>query len=148
MPSKLELLERTLEQGFPLGEDVPTALADPGRVSRLQDALAEIAAPALVVEMVGDQDFRGQREGVEGFLEFWRDWAESFERFRVEIDDAIESGEHLVTLVRQIGRPRGGVSDIENAGAAVWTFEGETLVRVEFHLDRTLALRAAGIEPG
>lgn len=146
MPAKLELLEATLEQGFPLGEDVPTALADPKRERRLREVLGEVTTESFVIEMVGDQDFRVERKGIDGFLEAWHDWAEAFERFRVEVDDVVESGPHLVTLVRQIGLPRGGTSEIEEESAAVWTFEGDKLTRVEFHLDRSGALRAAGLE--
>jgi ketosteroid isomerase-like protein len=146
VPSKLELLEQTLEEGFPLGEDVPAALADPDRERRLREVLGEITEESFVVEMVGDQDFRIERNGIDGFLEAWRDWAEAFARFRVEVDDVVESGPHLVTLVRQIGVPRGGTSEIENDSAAVWTFEGDKVKRVEFHLDPSTALRAAGLE--
>jgi ketosteroid isomerase-like protein len=147
VPTKLELLERTLERGFPLGEDIPPVLADPERIERLRGAVDEIAAEDLVVEMVGDEGFRLERPGVEGFLESWRDWIQPFETFRVELEDVIESGPHLVVLVRQTGRPRGGGTEIENEGAAVWTFRGQRLRRVEFHLDRGMALRAAGLDP-
>jgi ketosteroid isomerase-like protein len=146
LPSKLELLEQTLEEGFPLGEDVPTALADPKRERRLREVLGEVTAESFVVEMVGDQHFRIERNGIDGFLEAWHDWAEAFAQFRVEVDDVVESGPHLITLVRQIGLPRGGTSEIENESAALWTFEGDKVTRVEFHLDPSAALRAAGLE--
>jgi ketosteroid isomerase-like protein len=147
VPTKLELLERTLERGFPLGEDIPPVLADSERIERLRDAIEEVAAKDLVVEMVGDESFRRERPGVEGFLDSWRDWVEPFETFQVEVEDVVESGPHLVILVRQRGRPRGGDTEIESEGAAVWTFRGERLRRVEFHLDRSSAMRAAGLDP-
>jgi hypothetical protein len=147
VPTKLELLEHTLERGFPLDEDIPTALADPERVERLREALSEVAIEDLAVVMVGAENFRIERRGVDGFLEAWRDWMEPFESFRVDLDDVVDSGPHLVTLVRQIGRPRGSATEMENPGAAVWTFEGERLVRVEFHLKREMALEAAGLDP-
>jgi hypothetical protein len=50
VPTKLELLESTLERGFPLGEDIPPVLADPERTERLRGAVDEIAAKDLVVE--------------------------------------------------------------------------------------------------
>jgi hypothetical protein len=148
VPTKLELLEQTLQRGFPLGEDLPTVLAEPDRIERLREALSEIASEDLVVEMVGDEDFRIERRGIEGFLEAWRDWIEPFERFQVEVDDVVESGPHLVTLARQIGQPRGGGgAEIVNEGASVWTFQGDHLVRIEFHLDRDEAMRSAGLDP-
>jgi ketosteroid isomerase-like protein len=147
MASKIELVAQTLEQGFPLGEDVPTVLADAERIERLKAAMAEIVDEDLAVEMVGDEEFRRTWHGVEGFVEGWRDWVAPFERFRVELDELTESGPHVLFLVRLIGRPRGVDTEIENEGAAVWTFEGEKLARVEFHLRRDAALRSAALEP-
>jgi ketosteroid isomerase-like protein len=146
--SKLEILGRTIERGFPLGEDIPTVLEDEGRMAKLRAAIAEIATEDFVVEMVGDESFRRERRGVEGFVESWRDWAETFETFRIEIDDIVESGDHVVVFVWQIGRPRGADAEIVNDGAAVWTFKGERLARVGFYLNREAAREAAGVESG
>jgi ketosteroid isomerase-like protein len=147
MPTKLELLEQTIEHGFPIGEDVPTALADPDRVERLKRVADEVCTEDVVVEMVGDENFRQERRGVDGFLDAWLDWIQPFETFRVEIEDMTDTGPCLLILVRQIGRPRGADTEIENEGAAVWMFEGDRVARVEFHLDREVAMRAAGLDP-
>jgi ketosteroid isomerase-like protein len=146
MPTKLELLAPALEQGIPVGQDIPSLLEDHERIERLRRTLSGLAGDDLVIEMVGDQQFRQEFHGIDGFIEGWRDWAETFESFRVEIDDVLESGPHLVTLVRQIGRPRGSAAEMQNEGAAIWTFDGERLVRVEFHLDREMAMRSAGLD--
>jgi ketosteroid isomerase-like protein len=145
MPSNLQRLGATLEQGFPIGEDIPTALADPERVERLRRLIGEIAADDLVVEMVGDASFRRTRHGTDGFVEAWRDWVDPFESFRTELDEFLEAGPHVVVLVRLVARPRGGGTEITSEAAALWCFEGDRLVRVEFHLDRATALRAAGL---
>jgi len=145
MPSNLQRLGETLEQGFPLGEDIATAFADADRVERLRRAIGEIAADDLIVEMVGDASFRRTRHGIDGFIEAWRDWVDPFESFTAEVEDFLEAEPHVVVLVRLVARPRGGGTEIANEAAAVWTFEGDRLARVEFHLDRATALSAAGL---
>ncbi len=97
--------------------------------------------------MAADQSFRRERPGVEGFVEGWLDWLEPFASFRVHLEETIDARDAFVTLVRQVGRPRGGISEVENEGAAVWWFDHGLLTRVEFHLDQAVALRAAGIDP-
>lgn len=145
MPTKLELLERTLEQGFPIDEDIPTALSDQERVERLRQTVKAVAVEDLVVEMVGNQGFRTERRGVDGFVEAWRDWVSPFETFRVAIEDVIDSGNHLVVLVTQHAKAHDTDIEIASDSAAVWTFEGDRLARVGFYLDRDDARRAAEI---
>lgn len=145
MPTKLELLERTLEQGFPIDEDIPTALANQERLDRLRRAIEEVAGDDLVVAMVGNEGFRTERRGVEGFVEAWRDWVSPFERLRIVINDVIDSGNHLVVLVTQHATARDTEIEIAADAAAVWTFEGDRLTQVGFYLDRDDAERAAGL---
>lgn len=142
MPSKLEALAPLLT-AFP-GADAP--LTPDADRSRLESAIREVAGPDLECVMVApDPAFKTEWRGVEGLLDAWADWLAPFERFWLEIEDVIESGDVVVTLVRQHALPRGGGREVENAGAAVWTFEEGILSRVEFHLDREVALKSAGL---
>jgi ketosteroid isomerase-like protein len=145
MTTKLELLGRTLEEGFPFDEDIPTALASPDRLARLRQAVEAVGGPDLVVEMVGDHGFRTERLGVDGFVEGWQDWVHPFESFRIVLDGVSEAGDHVLVLVTQIVRPRGTAVEITQDAAAVWSFEGERLKRVGFYLDRDEARSAAGL---
>jgi ketosteroid isomerase-like protein len=138
-------LEAALEAAFPLDEDIVAAARNPERIERLREVLERIAADDFVTEMVGDQSFRRERQGVDGFIESWLDWVQPFAEFRVQIEDMIDTGEHVLFFVRQIGVPHGAAAQVENEGAAVWTFEDGTVARVEFHLDRDAARRAAGL---
>jgi ketosteroid isomerase-like protein len=139
--SLLPIFEPLLEEGAH-AKDAPQVMG------HARAALAAIAAPDLEVAMIApDAAFRQEFVGVDGFVEGWTDWLTPFESFRLQVDDLIESGDNLVTLVRQFGTPVGSTVEIESIGAAVWTFSGDRLVRVEFHLDRAQGLRAAGIEP-
>lgn len=145
MSENSKRLEEALEEAFPLGEDIVAAAGDAERIERLRGTLERIATDDFITELVADQSFRQERRGADGFIEAWLDWVQAFAEFRVEIEDMIDAGDRVMFLVKQFGRPRGGTTEIENEGAAVWTFEDGTVTRVEFHLDRDAARRAAGL---
>jgi ketosteroid isomerase-like protein len=139
-----------LEALAPLFELFPTeriTSGDEETRQRLEDALREVAHPDVESAFLGpDRELPREHRGIEGFIEGWAEWLSAFERFRVELEDVIESGDCMVTLVRLFGAPRGTAAEIENAGAAVWWFRDGKLTRVEFHLSREEGLRAAGLD--
>lgn len=124
----------------------PLNLDDVEGMGRLRNALTAIAAPDLECAMIGpDPVVRTEWEGIEGFLDAWADWLSPYKSFHLEVDEVIESGEHVVTLARQCVTLTEGGPQIETAAAAVWSFRDGKLARVEFHLDRDAALRVAGL---
>jgi ketosteroid isomerase-like protein len=127
--------------------DVVSALEDEGdqTVRRL---FMELAEPGFEVVMVGPgyTSARLENVGLDGFVAAWRDWTSAFKSFQIEVDEMIDAGDNVVSLVRQIGVPKGADAEIETQGAAVWMIRDGRLRRVEFHLDRNAALRAAGLE--
>jgi ketosteroid isomerase-like protein len=127
-------------------EDVVSALNDDSdqTVPRL---FMELAHPDFEVSMVGPEYAPATLNftGLDGFVEAWTDWTNAYESFRIEVDEMIDAGDKVVSLVRQIGVLKGGEGEIETTGAAVWTIREGRLSRVEFHLDRDSALRAAGL---
>jgi ketosteroid isomerase-like protein len=144
MGSALEALAPVLT-AFPTTE-APLTADDPSAIARLTSAIERVAAPDLEGAMIGpDPSFRIDFHGADGLIERWSDWLSPYESFRMEIGDLIESGDLLVTCVRQFGTPTGGGPEVEAESAAVWWLRDDRLVRVEFHLDREAALRAAGI---
>jgi ketosteroid isomerase-like protein len=149
--SNLEILAPLLE-AVRVGEEEGLTPEDARGLRRMaiEAALREVADPDVECVMVGpDPRFAIEARGIEGFLESWRDWLSPFEHWRLELDDVIESGDRVVTLIRQFGTPKGSTAEVENAGAAVWFIRDGRLARVEFHLDREVALRSAGLaEPG
>ena len=141
----------TLEALTPMLAAVPTAESpltpeDASGIARLTAAIERLATPDLEGAMVGpDQSFRIEFHGAEGLIERWRDWLSPYESFRMEVEDLIESSDVLVTCVRQFGTPTGGGPEVEAESAAVWWVRDDHLVRVEFHLNREAAFRAAGL---
>jgi hypothetical protein len=57
----------------------------------------------------------------------------------------IEGPDGVVQLVRQIGVPAGSVAEVESESAAVFRFREGRISRIEFHLSRDDAMRAAGL---
>jgi len=127
-------------------DDVVAALEDTSdqRVPRL---FMEHAEPEFETVMVGPEYMKARLEyvGLDGFVEAWRDWTGAFATFRIEVDEMIDAGDSVVSLVRLFGTMEREGAEIETKGAAVWMMRGGLLHRVEFHLDRDAALRAAGL---
>jgi ketosteroid isomerase-like protein len=133
-----------------LAEDGLVDIDDEASGERIAEVLREVAEPDFECVMVasgGGAGLRAERRGVGGFLDSWRDWAGAFDRMRIEPERLIETGDRVVELDRMSGTPRGTSAEVVNRVGAVWTFSDGRLSRVEFHLDRAEALRAAGLDP-
>jgi ketosteroid isomerase-like protein len=126
--------------------DVVSALDDEGNQS-VRSLFMRLAEPEFEVVMLGPGYSSARREevGLDGFVEAWRDWTGAFKSFRIEVEEMIDAGDNVVSLVRQTGIPKGADAEIETPGAAVWMIRDGRIRRVEFHLDREVALRAAGL---
>jgi ketosteroid isomerase-like protein len=126
-----------------------TAVDDEGRVREVEAVLAESAEPEWEWAMVGPDYAPGQQgfdgRGLDDFRVAWRDWMEAYESYEIEPGEAIDAGDSVVMLVRQVAKTKTGGVEVENLGAAVvWVRDGR-LRRVEFHLDRDAAMKAAGL---
>jgi SnoaL-like protein len=100
----------------------------------------EILGPSAVT---GGQSER--RIGLEGLRALWLDWLDPWDSYRVEIDDVIDAGEHVVVLPRDYGRRAGMDVEVSVLGGTVWTVRDEKIARVAFYLHRSEALEAAGL---
>jgi ketosteroid isomerase-like protein len=109
----------------------------------------ELAEPDFETAMVGPEYTSARLEytGLEGFVEAWREWTSPFERYEIEVEQMIDAGDQVVSLVAMSGKTRTGGAEITAPGAAVWTVVDSRVRKVEFHIDRGVALRAAGVEP-
>lgn len=133
---------------------IGAAFPEGNAVTRMQDdafrdrlaPLESVSWPDFDVVMVGaNPSVRLESQGIDGLIDAWRDWLSPFESYRIEIEGLEEAGDRALVLVRQTARPRGTEAEIENPSAAVvWTREGK-LTRVEFHMSRDEARRAAGL---
>jgi ketosteroid isomerase-like protein len=142
----VELATR-LMSSLPL-DDLAAAFRDQDRVAALGAALEPFVDREVEIARIGP-DYTGEETiyvGLDGFMEFWTDWLEPWESFRIETEDFLDAGDKVVQLARQTGWTSTEDVPIEGQGAAVMTFEDGTVTRLEFHLDRERALRSAGLE--
>jgi ketosteroid isomerase-like protein len=80
-------------------------------------------------------------EGPEGFRERWDDWLEPWESYRMYTDEFVDRGDRIVALTRLRGVTKRDRVEMEHEAAAVFHFEGDQVVEVEFNLDREDALK-------
>jgi hypothetical protein len=110
------------------------------------EALAPIAAPDLECLMAGGA-LSAEYSGIDGLQTGWSDFLAAFDDARIEFERMVDHGDWVVDMVRMTSHPKGSGATIEQRAAAAFRFTDGLLTRVEFHLDRDAALRAAGIEP-
>jgi ketosteroid isomerase-like protein len=128
--------------------DLVKAADDEARIRETDEAIAKWAVPDFEWAMLGPAFAPGGAltgRGLEEFREAWRDWMSPFESYEVHPGETIDAGDRVLTLVRQVGRTRTGGVEVENFGAGVvWVRDGR-MTRVELHLDRDAAMKAAGL---
>jgi uncharacterized protein len=83
--------------------------------------------------------------GFNGLQAFHSVWKESWEWLELEPQDFIESGDQVVTLIRQVGRGRLSGVEVEQRFAQLWTLRDGKIVRMEMYPDKGAALEAAGL---
>jgi ketosteroid isomerase-like protein len=144
----LRVVER-IQNALLMTGDVVANLEDTEADRRIRRTLMELAVPDFAVVMVGPAYLGRTIElsGADGFREAWTDWTSPFSSYRVDLDDLIDAGDHVVSLVTMSGKTKTGGVEVNASGGAVWRIVEGRLHRVEFHLDRESALRAAGLDP-
>ena len=87
-------------------------------------------------------DVLGFQAAQEAMREYW----ETFEAYRVEIEEVIHADEgRVVNVVRDGGRMRGTDAEVSNRFFHVWTLRDGRIVRLSVHTDRNRSLQAAGL---
>jgi ketosteroid isomerase-like protein len=82
-----------------------------------------------------------------GLIEFLRAWGETFEGFRMEVEEVIDAGDHVIVMAALKGKGRDSGADVHTPTfPIIWTFEGDQLVRMEAQPTRATAMEKLGIE--
>ena len=68
-----------------------------------------------------------------------------WEEERVEVDEIRDLGDRVLAVYRWIARGRGSHVEVEHPVATLNTLRGGRIVRIEYFLDRSKALEAAGL---
>lgn len=90
--------------------------------------------------------FSGRRyEGRAGFRQYFRDMAESWSAFRMELDEVVKRGDVVVVTYREhaIGRTSG--VEVEARGCEVWHFRDGQPVRLDNYASKEEGLASVGL---
>ena len=122
------------------------AIRDQSALAEFEESVGRFCHEEFETAMVsGGSGLRNEYRGAEGFVTAWRDWVQPFESFRIVIDEAMEGpSDAVLGLAHQTGVLSGG-GEVSSDAAAVMFFRDGLLARVEFHMDRAEARKAAGL---
>ena len=92
--------------------------------------------------LAGDPVWRGH----DGLRAFFQQYYEMWEDFETDLEELIDAGEHVVSIVTQRARGRSSGLDVEwTDSIGVWTIRDGRVVRVVWFPTREEGLEAAGL---
>ena len=83
--------------------------------------------------------------GPAGAEEFLAEWVDAWDDWKIEVEDYIDAGERVVTIVSQRGCAKGTGVPVEMRFAHVWTFRDTQVIRMDMYLKPDEALEAVGL---
>ena len=82
--------------------------------------------------------------GPDGMTLIYERWSDAFENFRIEVEETIDAGDQVIVMAAVAGL--GGGLDMRSPSFAwVWSFDGDTVTRMEAMPNRATALEAVGL---
>jgi hypothetical protein len=124
-----------------------TVLEGSEGIDQMAEILRPNVHPEFVTIMSSESGVPLEYSGVEGFREALSDWISPYERFRLEIDEAIPLPDKIVFVARQIATTKHDGVEIETPSASVWWLDDGLIRQASFYLDQRMGLTAAGIDP-
>jgi ketosteroid isomerase-like protein len=129
----VEIVRRVFEATTRRDAEAVAALYDPSvEMDTSRATLGRLVAPGV---------YRGH-EGVQRFL---RTYNEAWQQMDYEIEELIDAGDQVVSVVNNRGRGRSSGIEVELRLPGVWTIIGGKIIRVVFFTTREEALEAAGL---
>ena len=87
----------------------------------------------------------GPFQGPDGLYAGWGEWTSMWTAMTTTVDEMIELDD-AVLLLAHLRATLGDGLPVETPVAALYTFDGERIVKIEHFLDQAQARRAAGLE--
>jgi uncharacterized protein len=85
------------------------------------------------------------KHGVEGVLESLGGWFQVWDDFRIEAEEFIDGGDHVVAVVMGRGRVAGSGEQVTQRFFQVWTIRDGKIVAFHEYQTRREAIHAAGL---
>jgi ketosteroid isomerase-like protein len=114
------------------------------RASEDPEAFYEVLDPAVEWDTRRQVPDGEVGRGVAGVRQFFRRWEGPLARYEFELEEAIDMGDQVFTVLRERATGKGSGVPIEGRIAQIWTFRDGKVVRYRGFHDKTEALRAAG----
>jgi ketosteroid isomerase-like protein len=84
--------------------------------------------------------------GPEGLRQLWQTWRATFADFRIEIEETIDTGDKVIVMAAVSGTGNDSGLEVRTPSFAwVWSFEGDSPIRMEAMPNRATALEAVGL---
>jgi ketosteroid isomerase-like protein len=110
------------------------------------DAVAEFWHPDIEWRGVeGYIDDVGVIRGPDGMRQYYGQWAETFDAFRIQIEELIDAGDQVVAVLRSVGRMKDSDAEIDIRYAAVVSIRDGKIAGGREYATREQALEAAGL---
>ena len=84
--------------------------------------------------------------GEAGYRRFWRYWLEAFQDIRWDPEEILDFGDKALVTTRQSGHGSGSGIAVSEPVFQLFTFRRGLVIRQEDFLDRSQALKAAGVQ--
>ena len=99
----------------------------------------EIELPPMLPEA-------GTHQGRDGLRRFWETWRDTFEEFRLEIEETIDAGDRVVVMASLRGTGKDSGAEVHTPTfPIIWTIRDGQAIRMEAHPTRAAALEALGM---
>jgi ketosteroid isomerase-like protein len=93
------------------------------------------------VELPDGSTYTGRFE-LSGFVETWE---EGFESEHVEIEEIVDAGDRVITMIRHSGRGKLSQIEVDQHYAMVWTLRSGRAARMDMYPTREEAFEAVGL---
>jgi ketosteroid isomerase-like protein len=126
----VELVRRTIDAFNSEGVEAALAYMDPA------------------IEWVGPPEWleAALYEGHDGIRKIASLWDENFDEYRLDVERALDAGDHVVALVIQRGRIKGSGDQIQQRIGFDWEVRGGKGVRVRVYFSWQEALAVVGLQ--
>ena len=111
------------------------------------DGVLKLADPDIEFDWSESRSpYQGVYRGHEGLVRFWREQTEAWEKFNIELVEAIDCGPDCVIAVTAVhGRGRGSGIAIDATGAAVWRLGDGVVLSVKLFQSTEEARQAVAL---
>jgi ketosteroid isomerase-like protein len=135
-----------------IGRDLVPVFADESQRAALAASLQTLLHPdyQFFAHTEGmallDNEYRGQREALNGFMAGWREFLSAWDSFVIELEEIRELPDgRVLLLTRTRGRSKAAGVEVEGVHGNICTVRDGKLFRFEQFVDRNEALNAAGV---